>query len=52
QFGEVSKEIELGQVLVGHGWSTKEHSSDADPRKPMLGAVIRPPPEPDPRKDS
>jgi hypothetical protein len=42
----------LDEVRVKHGWSTKEYPSDADPRKPMQGAVIRPPPEPDPRKDA
>ncbi|CAN1800109.1 Putative ribonuclease H protein At1g65750 [Linum perenne] len=51
EFGEELKEIELGQVLAKHGWSTKEEHSDADLRKPMLGAMIRPPPEPDPRRD-
>ncbi|CAN1769524.1 hypothetical protein LINPERHAP1_LOCUS11296, partial [Linum perenne] len=52
QFGGVLREIGLEQVLVMLGLSIKERSSDADPRKPMLRATIRPPPEPDPRKDA
>ena len=48
EFGEELKEIELGQVLAKHGRSIKEWSPDADPRLHTIGAVIRPPPEPDP----
>ena len=52
QFGGELKEIQLDEVRVKHGWSIKERSPDADPRLHMIGAVIRPPPEPDPRKDA
>ncbi|CAN1769074.1 hypothetical protein LINPERHAP1_LOCUS11003 [Linum perenne] len=52
EFGGVLREIGLEQVLVMLGLSIKERSSDADPREPILGARIRPPPEPDPRKDA
>ncbi|CAN1764561.1 hypothetical protein LINPERHAP1_LOCUS9312 [Linum perenne] len=52
EFGGVLKEIGLEQALVMFGLSIKERSSDADPRELIIGARIRPPPEPDPRKDS